>query len=100
VLFAFDVLSLRGKDLRKLPLVKRKDALQGVLEGTERIKPVQHVGEGGARLYEAACALQLEGIVAKRADAPYKAGRSGDWQKIRTPAGRHTQEKRSEQWNE
>jgi bifunctional non-homologous end joining protein LigD len=98
-LFAFDVLVVGGKDVRKLPLLKRKDALQSVLAGSQRIRPVQHVGEGGTRLYEAACGLGLEGIVAKRADAPYKAGRSNDWVKIRTPAGRHAQEKRSEEWN-
>jgi ATP-dependent DNA ligase len=40
VLFAFDILSLRGKDLRKLPLLKRKEALQTALEGSQRIRPV------------------------------------------------------------
>lgn len=40
------------------------------------------------RLYEAACALGIEGIVAKRADAPYRRGRSPDWVKILTPTGR------------
>jgi bifunctional non-homologous end joining protein LigD len=52
----------------------------------------------GKRLYDAACGLSLEGIVAKRADAPYSAGRSRDWIKIRTPQGRHLQDERSEQW--
>ena len=59
-MFAFDILSLHDKDLRKLPLLKRKDALQRALEGSQRLRPVQHVGEGGTRLYEAASALQLE----------------------------------------
>ena len=99
VLFVFDILSLRGKDFRNVPLLKRKEALQTALEGSQRIRPVQHVGEGGTRLYEAACGLGLEGIVAKRAAAPYTAGRSGDWIKIRTPAGRHAQERRSEEWS-
>lgn len=52
------------------------------------------MGEQGKRLYEAASALQMEGIVAKRADSAYKAGRSPDWVKIRTAHGRHVQEKR------
>jgi ATP-dependent DNA ligase len=43
-------------------------------------------------------ALQLEGIVAKREDSPYRAGRSRNWIKIRTPHGQHVQEQRSEQW--
>jgi bifunctional non-homologous end joining protein LigD len=51
---------------------------------------VQHVGEGASALFEAASALKLEGIIAKRADAPYNAGRSRDWLKIRTPHGRHS----------
>jgi bifunctional non-homologous end joining protein LigD len=100
VLFAFDILSLRGKDLRKLPLVKRKEILQDALRRSERVRPVQYIGEQGIRLYEAAASLGLEGIVAKRTDAPYKAGRSSDWLKIRTPAGRHAQTKRSEAWNQ
>src|SRR3954467_14920267 len=42
--FAFDVLQLRGKDLRALPLLKRKAALQKELTRTERIVYTQHVG--------------------------------------------------------
>lgn len=102
VLFAFDILMLRRKDLRKLPLLRRKEIIvQHALEAataSARIKPVQYVGEQGERLYEAATALQLEGIVAKCADAPYKAGRSRDWIKIRTQHGRHVQAERSEKW--
>ena len=96
VVFAFDALSWRGKDLRNLPLIKRKETVQDVLRGSQRIRPVQYVGEQGQRLYEAACGLQLEGIVAKRADGLYKAGRSRDWLKIRTPHGRDVQAERSE----
>jgi ATP-dependent DNA ligase len=99
-LFAFDVLVIGGKDVRKLPLLKRKDIVQDALQGSQRVRPGQYVGEQGVRLYDAAAALQLEGIVAKRADSPYVAGRSRDWLKIRTPAGRHAQEKRSEEWNQ
>jgi hypothetical protein len=77
--FAFDVLSVRGKDVRKLPLLKRKDIVQDALQSSQRVRAVQYVGEQGQRLYDAACGLELEGIVAKRADSPYKAGRSKDW---------------------
>ncbi|HKV53080.1 MAG TPA: hypothetical protein VJN94_00425, partial [Candidatus Binataceae bacterium] len=98
VVFAFDALSLGGKDLRNLPLLKRKQMVENTLRGTQRIRPVQYVGEQGQRLYDAACGLQLEGIVAKRADSPYKAGRSKDWLKIRTPHGRDVQAERSERW--
>jgi len=99
-LFAFDVLAWRGKDVRNLPLLKRKEIVEKALRGAPRIRPVQYVGEQGQRLYEAASGLDLEGIIAKRADAPYRAGRSKDWVKIRTPHGRHAQDERSERWNE
>jgi ATP-dependent DNA ligase len=52
--FAFDLLQLRGKDLRALPLLKRKAALQKELNRTERIVYCQHVGESGEKLYQAA----------------------------------------------
>jgi bifunctional non-homologous end joining protein LigD len=96
--FAFDILSLRGEDLRALPLLERKAIVQRVLRASHRVRAVQHVREHGKRLYDAACQLELEGIVAKRASAPYKAGRSSDWLKIRTVHGRHVQDLRSEQW--
>lgn len=98
--FAFDVLAWRGKDVRNLPLLKRKEIVDKALRGSSRIRPVQYVGEQGQRLYEAASGLKLEGIIAKREDAPYRAGRSKDWIKIRTPHGWHVQDQRSERWNE
>src|SRR5918999_4031551 len=52
--FAFDLLQLRGKDLRALPLLKRKAALQKELRRTERIVYCQHVGESGEKLFQAA----------------------------------------------
>ena len=98
VLFVFDILSVRGKDVRKLALLERKKGVQHIIRSSlgnfDRIRVVQHVGEGGTRLYESACGLGLEGIVAKRADAPYKAGRSRDWIKISTPHGSHMREER------
>lgn len=97
--FAFDLLWLAGRDLRALPLLRRKAALQKALGRAERIRYLTHVGEQGERLYEAAAGLDLEGIVAKRADAPYRAGRSRDWVKIKTPAGRQVDEERAK-WNE
>jgi bifunctional non-homologous end joining protein LigD len=40
------------------------------------------------RLYQAAAELRIEGIVAKRSDSPYRRGRTSDWVKIRTLAGK------------
>jgi bifunctional non-homologous end joining protein LigD len=98
-IFAFDLLWLEGKDLRALPLLKRKAALKVVLKSSKRIKYFDHVPEHGERLYAAVERLGLEGIVAKRADSPYRRGRSKDWVKIKTPAGEAEQAKRGEAWN-
>jgi bifunctional non-homologous end joining protein LigD len=94
-LFAFDLLELRGKDLRRLPLLKRKAQLEKVLRRSTRIRYMTHVGEDGERLHAAAAKLELEGIVAKRADSPYRQGRTADWGEIRTPAGMDIQAERA-----
>lgn len=51
-----------------------------------------HIGENGVRLYQAAAGggqVRIEGIVAKRADSPYRRGRTSDWvKKITTPTGK------------
>lgn len=98
-LFAFDLLWLAGKDMRALPLLKRKAALKKALKGGKRILYLDHVAENGERLYAAVDSMGLEGIVAKRADSAYRAGRSKDWVKIKTPAGDAEQAKRGEGWN-
>jgi bifunctional non-homologous end joining protein LigD len=89
----FDLLSLDGQDLRGHPLLKRKAALQSLLESTRaergepfdlRVRYTEHVKGGGAGLYRKACELALEGVVCKRADAPYLSGeRSRDWLKVK-----------------
>jgi bifunctional non-homologous end joining protein LigD len=97
--FAFDLLQLRGKDLRALPLLKRKGALQKELRPTERIVYCQHVGESGEKLFQAAEQLGLEGVIGKKADSPYRAGRTPNWVKVKTSHGRHIDEERAK-WNE
>jgi bifunctional non-homologous end joining protein LigD len=80
--FAFDLLGLEGYDLRALPLRKRKDLLRGVLPRAGALRYVDHVEGRGVALHEAVRKLDLEGLVAKRASAPYAAGRSSDWIKL------------------
>lgn len=99
VLFAFDLLALRGRDVRRWPLLKRKDALKSLVKGSERIRYVEHIGEEGAKLFAMAESLGLEGIVAKRIDSLYYRGRESGWVKIKTAAGRALDEERSK-WNE
>jgi bifunctional non-homologous end joining protein LigD len=81
-LFAFDLLGLEEYDLRPLPLRERKEALRGLLPRRGAIRYVDHVAAEGRRLYAEVQKLDLEGMVAKRSDAPYAAGRSSDWIKV------------------
>jgi bifunctional non-homologous end joining protein LigD len=86
--FAFDLLSLDGKDLRQRPLLERKAVLQGLLTGGSGsgdgiIRYSDHVVGHGAELFEEACRANLEGIISKRVDAPYRPGRSKDWLKVK-----------------
>lgn len=82
-LFAFDLLALDGRDLRALPLVERKALLKAILPADGPLRYAEHVERRGEDFFEAARLMDLEGIVAKRADAPYKAGRSPLWLKLR-----------------
>src|SRR5213079_3777703 len=82
-LFVFDLLAFAGYDLRKLPLVKRKEILQKVLPQTGPLRYSEHFEKNGDALYEQVVKLGLEGIMAKKADSPYRSGRSADWLKIR-----------------
>jgi len=82
--FAFDLLGVGEYDLRALPLRERKALLRDILprRGPGSIRYVDHVEGEGLALYEEVRKLDLEGLVAKRADAPYAAGRSADWIKV------------------
>src|SRR5919197_5615888 len=81
--YVFDLLGFGGYDLRQLPLIKRKDILRKVLPETGPLRYSEHFEKNGEALYEQAVKLGLEGIIAKKADSPYKSGRSADWLKIR-----------------
>ncbi|HUS66210.1 MAG TPA: DNA ligase D [Kofleriaceae bacterium] len=80
----FDLLSLGGLDTRDLPLTTRKAELRRVVPDVGVLRYVDHVVERGDELYAQVEHLGLEGIVAKRADAPYRAGRSPHWLKVRS----------------
>jgi bifunctional non-homologous end joining protein LigD len=83
-LFAFDLLAFAGRDLRPLPLAERKALLELLLPATGPLRHVEHIATHGQAMYTAAARLGLEGIMAKRADSRYRAGRSRDWLKIRS----------------
>jgi bifunctional non-homologous end joining protein LigD len=84
-LYAFDCLALDGDDLRKLPLSMRKTNLARLLARRPDgifVAPFEQ-GEIGPDLFRAACRLGLEGLVSKRRDRPYQAGRSKHWLKVK-----------------
>ncbi|HEX6104443.1 MAG TPA: DNA ligase D, partial [Gemmatimonadales bacterium] len=81
--YAFDLLGFEDFDLRPLPLTARKALLRLVLPPTGPLRYLEHVEEDGEALYREAERLGLEGIVAKKASSPYRAGRSPTWVKVR-----------------
>ncbi len=81
-LYLFDLLAVEGFDLRPLPLLARKQLLEKLLPQAGALKYCEHFDDGVA-LYAQAERLGLEGVMAKKADAPYRAGRSANWLKIR-----------------
>jgi bifunctional non-homologous end joining protein LigD len=82
--FAFDLLGFEDFDLRPLPLKQRKPVLERLLPPAGAIRYLEHFDRDGQALYQQVQRLGLEGVVAKRADAPYRAGRGPAWLKIRT----------------
>ena len=91
VYFVFDLLFEGGKDLRHLPLTERKERLKRLLgrKGAheQQIKYVEHLAEAGDAVLKSACRLNLEGIISKRADAPYHSGRTEAWMKAKCRGG-------------
>ncbi|XSG81679.1 MAG: DNA ligase D [Methyloligella sp. ZOD6] len=84
--YAFDLLELDGKDLKKEPLVERKAKLQKLFAKKklpERIVYSDHIEGQGEAFFGQACRTALEGIISKRANAPYKSGRGKTWLKIK-----------------
>jgi bifunctional non-homologous end joining protein LigD len=94
VIFAFDLLWLDGADLRARALLQRKDALHRMLPANRRIRYAAHVNDDCSDLWQLANAMDLEGIVAKRGDSFYSAGRSDYWQKVKTMVGAERERER------
>jgi bifunctional non-homologous end joining protein LigD len=83
--YVFDLLAFDRFDLRGLALETRKDLLRRMIrdEGLLRYSDF-HTGDGRA-FYDAVAELGLEGVIAKRVNSPYQAGRGGGWLKIKCP---------------
>ncbi|MDA9510436.1 ATP-dependent DNA ligase [Bradyrhizobium sp. CCBAU 11386] len=91
IFFAFDLLFAEGRDYRRLPLGERKARLKELLEQRKRkssqIRYVEHFESGGDAVLQSACKLELEGVVSKKLDAPYRSGRTESWTKAKCRAG-------------
>ncbi len=81
--FAFDLLGFGDFDLRPLPLQERKSLLRELVPALGPLRYADHFAERGTELYREARRMGLEGIVGKRADAPYRGGRGPAWVKVR-----------------
>jgi len=85
--YIFDLVWLDGVDLRALPLRTRKRLLREALSAGGPIRLSTHRNGEGEAMFRHACAQGWEGVVAKRADSPYRASRSRDWLKFKCEAG-------------
>lgn len=85
--YIFDVLWADGRDVRPLPLRERKQILRDLLTFTGPLRFTEHIDTDGEAYFRHACASGWEGVIAKRGDAPYRAGRTRDWLKFKCEAG-------------
>jgi len=83
VAFCFDLLAVAGFDLRRVPLLARKELLRLLLPPVGVLRYTDHVAVDGEGFFETVRQAELEGIISKRADSTYSSGRrSRDWLKI------------------
>ena len=83
-LFAFDLLSLDGEDLTGRPNIERKERLAALLpDDDDVVRLSDHVIGAGEKLFAAMCKAGQEGIISKRADAPYRSARTQSWLKVK-----------------
>ena len=84
--FVFDLLYCEGFDLTQAMLLERKALLAQIAGRLPESSPIRfsdHLDEDGPTMFEHACRLGLEGIVSKRIDCPYRAGRGPHWLKTK-----------------
>jgi bifunctional non-homologous end joining protein LigD len=83
--FVFDLLQRGKQDPRQLPLAQRKQELQQVLKGHDRLQYVEHITTHGTAMFNSAVKLGMEGIIAKNPTSPYIPGPrdTWHWQKIK-----------------
>jgi bifunctional non-homologous end joining protein LigD len=96
---AFDLLELDGRDLRRVPIEKRKELLAELLSGSHYSLIFNECfGEDGAIVFREACRLGCEGIVSKRLGSIYRRGRSPLWVKVKNPKAPAVTREAEEDW--
>jgi bifunctional non-homologous end joining protein LigD len=84
VYMLFDLPYLEGSDLTRVPLLQRKALLQRLLaHAPKHLAFSSHAVGDGEGAFRTATEQQLEGIISKRVDSIYRAGRGDDWLKIK-----------------
>lgn len=84
--YVFDLMYLDGYDLRDVPLVQRKELLKSLLKTFEEEGPIlysDHLAGDAQAIFANACSHNLEGVIAKRADAGYESTRARSWLKVK-----------------
>jgi bifunctional non-homologous end joining protein LigD len=85
--YVFDVLWVEGCDVRALPLRARKRLLRTVVGSEDPVRLTTHRNQAGEAFFAEACRKGWEGLIAKRADSPYRGDRSRDWLKFKCEQG-------------
>ncbi|MFW6027814.1 MAG: DNA ligase D, partial [bacterium] len=82
--YAFDLLYLDGEDLHQERLADRKRRLNRILDRVgDPVRYCDHIQGSGRRVIEQACGMNLEGIISKNANSPYRSGRGTAWIKVK-----------------
>jgi bifunctional non-homologous end joining protein LigD len=85
--YIFDLLWVDGHDIEALDLRTRKRLLSRSLTFKDPLRLTNHRNRDGEKMFADACRKGWEGVVAKRADSPYRSTRSRDWLKFKCEAG-------------
>jgi DNA ligase D-like protein (predicted ligase) len=85
--YLFDIMFSGGTDVRERPLRERKELLRAQLSFRDPLRFTEPRTGDGVAYWKQACQDGWEGLIAKRVDAPYRAGRSRDWLKFKCVAG-------------
>jgi bifunctional non-homologous end joining protein LigD len=85
--YLFDLLFYDDEDTATLPLRQRKAMLRDAFDFTDPLRFSAHRNTEGEKFLAEACSRGWEGLIAKRAEAPYRHGRTQEWLKLKCAQG-------------